>query len=251
MIELSIITINYNNVNGLKRTIDSVLEQTYGNIEYIIIDNVSNDGSAELVKTYGNKITKFVSEKDTGVYNAQNKGIALAKGNYLLFLNSGDFLCDKDVLQNVFNQKPTEDIVYGNMRINWGNNSVSNGFMPDQITKEQMYKDTLWHPVSFIKRSLFEKHGTYNENYKLVADYDFFFKTIIKENASTKHVNVFIAEFSTDGLSSLKKSKEREQEERRKVQESYLTPDELQRFEKECEVKESMFTKIKNWIKEN
>lgn len=251
MIELSIITINYNNVNGLKKTIDSVLEQTFSNIEFIIIDNVSNDGSVELVKTYGNRITKFVCEKDTGVYNAQNKGIAIAKGNYLLFLNSGDFLCDKNVLQNVFSQKPTEDIVYGNMRINWGNNSVSNGFMPDKITKEQMYKDTLWHPVSFIKRSLFEKYGTYNENYKLVADYDFFFKTIIKENAITKHVNVFIAEFSTDGLSSAKISKEREQEERRKVQENYLTAEELQRFEKEYEVKESMFTKIKNWIKEN
>ena len=251
MIELSVISINYNNVNGLKKTIDSVLQQTMSNIEFIIIDNESNDGSIELVKSYGSKITKFISEKDTGVYNAQNKGINLAKGKYLLFLNSGDFLCDKDVLQNVFNVKPSEDIVYGNMRINWGNSSVSNGFMPDQITKEQMYKDTLWHPVSFIKRSLFEKHGTYNENYKLVADYDFFFKTIIKENASTRHVNVFIAEFSTDGLSSAKKSKEREQEERRKVQENYLTPEELKRFEKECEVKESMFTKIKNWIKEN
>jgi len=251
MIELSIITINYNNVNGLKKTIDSVLEQTYTTIEYIIIDNVSNDGSTELVKTYSNKITKFISEKDSGVYNAQNKGIALAKGKYLLFLNSGDFLCDKNVLQSVFNEKPTEDIVYGNMRINWGNNSVSNGFMPDIITKEQMFKDTLWHPVSLIKRSLFEKYGAYNENYKLVADYDFFFRTIIKEKASTKHVNIFVAEFSTDGLSSAKNSKEREQEERKEVQKKYLTPEELQRFEKECEVKESLFTKIKNWIKEN
>jgi glycosyltransferase involved in cell wall biosynthesis len=247
--ELSIITINYNNINGLKKTIDSVLQQNFTDVEYIIVDNVSTDGSAELVRSYGNKIDKFICEKDSGIYNAQNKGIAHAMGNYVLFLNSGDFLCDNTVLERVFSAKPVEDIVYGNMKINWGKNSVSEGFMPDVISKEQLYKDTLWHPVSFIKRNLFERFGRYDERYKFVADYEFFFKAIIREKVSTKHVNVFIAEFNTEGVSSNTDNKRKEQEERRKVQETYLTKQELARFDKELSAKESLFTKIKSWIK--
>lgn len=251
MIELSIITINFNNKSGLKQTIDSVLAQTYSNFEYIIIDNQSTDGSVELIQQYGTKITKFICERDSGIYNAQNKGILNATGNYLLFLNSGDFLCDKDVLKNVFNVERVEDIVYGNMKINWGNNSVSNGIMPDVIDKAHMFRDTLWHPVSFIKSEVFNKYGLFNENYKLVADYDFFFKVIIKHKVTVKHLDVYITQFNVEGASSSVKNKDIEQMERKKVQLSYLTSQEIEQLEREFKNKETIFTKLKRLLKGN
>jgi len=248
---LSIITINYNNRSGLEKTILSVVSQTFKDFEFIVIDGGSKDGSAELLNTYASAITYSVSEKDGGIYNAQNKGIKNAKGNYLLFLNSGDFLCDKHVLENVFLQKLDQDIIYGNMMINWGNSTITEGIMPDTITKEHLFKDTLWHPVSFIKKILFDKYGMYNEKYKLVADYDFFFKVIIQHKVSTKHINVFICEFNVDGQSSKAENKLIEKQERSKVQESYLTATEIKQLKNKLQNELGFFARIKKIIKGN
>jgi glycosyltransferase involved in cell wall biosynthesis len=220
--KLSVITINRNNAEGLDKTIQSVINQSYNDFEYIVIDGNSTDDSVDIIKKYDNKINCWISETDTGIYNAMNKGIAKANGNYLLFLNSGDYLVNKDVLKSVFEYQQTADIIYGNMQIDWGNGKITSGKMPDKITFKQMYIDTLWHPVSFIKKTLFNKYGLYNETYKIVADYDFFFKVIIKHNATTYHVNVDIAMYNLTGLSSLDSNKALEQAERKKVIESYL-----------------------------
>ena len=115
---LSIITINFNNVAGLKRTVDSVLHQTADDFEYIIIDGASTDGSREFIESCSSKLAYWVSEKDNGVYHAMNKGIGHARGDYLLFLNSGDYLNDAEVLARVFNRPLQEDIIYGD--IIWG-----------------------------------------------------------------------------------------------------------------------------------
>ena len=111
---LSIITINRNNAAGLRKTIESVVSQTYTDFDYIIIDGASTDESVDVIKEYADRITYWVSEPDTGIYNAMNKGILKANGEYCLFLNSGDWLYDNDVLNDVFSISPTEDIVYGN-----------------------------------------------------------------------------------------------------------------------------------------
>ena len=248
---LSIITINYNNRSGLEKTILSVVSQTFKDFEFIIIDGGSKDGSAELLNAHASTITYSVSEKDTGIYNAQNKGIKNAIGDYLLFLNSGDFLCDKHVLENVFSRKLDQDIIYGNMLINWGNKAITQGKMPDTITKEHLFKDTLWHPVSFIKKILFDKYGMYNEKYKLVADYDFFFKVIIQHQVSTKHIDVFICEFNMDGQSSKAENKLIEKQERRLVQESYLTTAEIKQLESKLQNELGFFTRVKKLIKGN
>jgi hypothetical protein len=104
-----------------------------------------------------------------------------------------------------------------------------------------MFNDTLWHPVSFIKRTLFDKFGLYNENYKIVADYDFFVRTIIKNKVSTKHLGMVISEYDTGGLSSKPEHKELEKKERRMVQESYLSAEEINQFEKEQKRKSGLF----------
>ena len=244
---LSIITINRNNANGLDKTIQSVINQSYEDFEYIVIDGNSTDHSIDIIKKYNSNINYWVSETDKGIYNAMNKGIAKANGNYVLFLNSGDYLVNNDVLKSVFEKQQTADIIYGNMQIDWGNGKITSGKMPDKITFKQMYIDTLWHPVSFIKKTLFDKYGLYNETYKVVADYDFFFKAIIINNATTYHINVDIAMYNLNGLSSLLENKALEQAERRKVIESYL-PQSIIDFAIDTIVpdKLSIFDRLKN-----
>ena len=101
--KLSIITINFNDAKGLEKTIQSVINQTYKDFEYIVVDGASTDGSVDVIKKYSNKLTHWVSEPDTGIYNAMNKGTRMASGEYCLYLNSGDFLADNDVLEKAFN----------------------------------------------------------------------------------------------------------------------------------------------------
>jgi glycosyltransferase involved in cell wall biosynthesis len=232
MVELSVITINFNDAEGLERTIQSVAGQAFRNREYIVIDGGSTDGSREVIKRHASDIDQWVSEKDKGIYNAQNKGIARATGNYCLFLNSGDVLKDHTVLERIFSEQQSADIVYGDMCIDWGNGKITHGKMPDTITKEQLFTDTLWHPVSFIKRSLFEKYGMYDESYRMVADYEFFFRTIIAHGVQTKHVGVEVCTYNVNGFSSRPEFKEIEMAERKKVQERYLSPEEIMQLGK-------------------
>jgi glycosyltransferase involved in cell wall biosynthesis len=251
MKKISVITINFNNNIGLKKTIRSVISQPLFNnhIEYIIIDGGSNDGSVETIQEFEDSIRYWVSEKDQGIYHAQNKGIVRAGGKYCLFLNSGDFLCDNFVLQKVVDQKLDKDIVYGNMKINWGNNSVTDGYMPEYIDLRHMLKDTLWHPVSFIRRALFDTYGKYDLAYKLVADYDFFFKVLIANHCNSKHISVFVSEFNTEGLSSDPKRKTFENEERKRVISSYLSPEETKKALKYLKRTKSPFMRLVTYLK--
>jgi len=230
--KISIITVNYNNKTGLTNTIESVKRQTYTDFEFVVVDGGSTDGSQETVRNAGGLVNKFVSEKDRGIFHAQNKGISMASGEYLLFLNSGDFLCDNNVLEKVAPHLDGTTIVYGDMRINWGGGNITHGKMPDGITKQHMFLDTLWHPVTFIPKILFEKYGKYDESLRLVADYEFFFKVIIRHNCSAIHIPVEVCEFSTDGASSNKANKKDERAERRMVQERYLEAGELDKLSK-------------------
>ena len=251
MSKLSIITINYNDAEGLKKTIESVVSQSFRDFEYIVIDGGSLDHSKLVIEKFSSQISYWVSEKDNGIYDAMNKGILKAKGEYCLFINSGDFLVNQTVLNSVFSIQSKADIIYGNMKINWGEGKVKDGFMPDQITKEHMVKDTVWHPVSFIKKELFDKFGLYNTNYKIVADYDFFFKTIIMNKVSTCHLNVFISEYNVEGLSSLPANKVKEQTERLHVLKSYLSEEEMNGIQnmlsnKKDSVVKRLFIYVKN-----
>jgi glycosyltransferase involved in cell wall biosynthesis len=220
---LSIITINLDDAAGLVKTIQSVVNQTYSDFEYIVIDGGSTDGSVELLKRYSKNITHAISEKDSGIYNAMNKGIRLAKGEYCLFLNSGDYLFADDVLEKIFDTDVAEDIVYGDMMIDYGNNKMVIGKQPEKITFEFMVEATLWHPVSFIKRNLLSKTGGFNEKYKIVSDYEFFIKTIILEGVSTRHVPVIVSVFNTQGIGSSEAHDDIHQKERSQVLNEYFS----------------------------
>ena len=130
----SIITINLNNSTGLEKTIQSVTTQLFSDFEFIIIDGGSTDNSIDVIKKYESEITSWVSEKDNGIYDAQNKGIAKANGTYCLFLNSGDYLFSKDALKKVFDSNLTEDIVYGNIIYHENGSTDRKKSFPDNLS---------------------------------------------------------------------------------------------------------------------
>lgn len=199
--KLSVITVNYNNADGLKQTILSVLEQACQEYEYIIIDGGSSDGSKQHILDCQERLGYWCSEKDKGIYNAMNKGILKATGEYLLFLNSGDYLQDKDVLAKVIPALSGEDIVYGDILLmdNEGRTSVRT--YPEQLDLQYMFNDTIGHPASFIKRNLFAD-TLYSEHFKIVSDWEFFLKKIIKCQASYKHIHLLVSVFGLDGISA-------------------------------------------------
>ena len=199
---LSIITINLNDSVGLKKTIESVIGQTFNNYEYIIIDGASTDDSLEVIKNYARKITYWVSEPDSGIYNAMNKGIKKAKGKYCLFLNSGDFLVDNNVLNNVFAYGYSEDILYGNCNVSQDGNIVFQAVPPEYFTLQTFYNKSIPHQSIFIKKDLFERYGYYSEKYKLLSDYEFWIRTIILGNCSTRHIDMVVADYNLEGVSS-------------------------------------------------
>ncbi len=249
MPKISIITINYNNADGLKKTIESVVSQSFSDFEYIVIDGASTDNSLDIIKKYASKITRWVSEKDNGIYNAQNKGISFAKGEYCLFLNSGDFLYDNKVLEKVFSKNYTEDIIYGDMIVDYGSGKTVYGKQPNKITFEFLIHTTLWHPVSFIKRKLFDKYGKYNEEYKIISDYEFFVRTILLENVTTRHIRLAISIFNTAGIGSSPEHEATHQLERKMVQEKYFSKEKIERVKLFYTNRKRKQLAISNWFK--
>ncbi len=217
--KVSIITINFNNNIGLQKTIESVIDQIYKDYEYIIIDGGSTDGSKELIENYADKLTYWVSERDAGVYNAMNKGIKKATGEYCLFLNSGDWLVNKNILKEVFEDPVDVDIIYGNAE-------TSNGtrIYPAKLTMSFFFVNTLCHQTSFIKTPLFKKFGYYNENYKIVSDWEFFVTALVKNNCSYQYINKIVSHYNLDGISSRKENEIIQITERKNVLKKIFSP---------------------------
>lgn len=252
--KLSIITINYNNAEGLKRTLKSVAAQTYRDIEHIIIDGGSTDGSVDIIKDYaehnsllsgrvgvGSHSVIWTSEKDNGIYNAMNKGIEIALGrrvvnalnrselredknkelcDYCQFLNSGDYLAAPDVTERMINALESAnslnsnslndnvtDIIYGNMR----------KVMPDgkfvrdvcgatnDVTLNMFYRGCLNHSPAYIKRSLFDEYGLYDETLKICSDWKFYMQSIVLGEARVKYVDIDVTIFDMTGISETRK----------------------------------------------
>ena len=216
MHSISIISINLNNKEGLNKTISSVLNQSFTDYQYIIIDGGSTDGSSELIKSYSKKITYWVSEKDGGIYNAMNKGIKQAGGEYLLFLNSGDCLFDKEVLKKMLQKGNHADIIYGNILLDNGKEKTE-GVFPEKLLFSYFFNHSLPHACSLIKRSLFENTGLYNEDYKIVSDWEFFLLAINKYQCSYQYVPIPVTVFNLEGISAREENQQLIKEERKAV----------------------------------
>jgi len=201
MKKIGIITINYNNKFGLQKTFDSVFSQQDLDFDYYIIDGGSNDGSKELIESYSDRITYWVSEKDNGVYNAMNKGILKATSEYLLFLNSGDYLFDNNVLYAASN-KLKKDLVYYNVKVVESMEHFFVKSFPEKFKFSDFIKESLpHHQATFISRQLFSKVGLYNESLQICSDWEFFVKAICLYQCSYLKVDEILSVYSTDGIS--------------------------------------------------
>ena len=286
--KLSIITINYNNAEGLRETLASVAAQTYRDFEHIIVDGGSTDESVEIIEAYASDMArmasgsvlmgtngdfvavdsqdstlangvqphevtqpaastqpsiKWISEKDKGIYNAMNKGIEIALGKrivnsfnhselleeknkeiettnaeYLLFLNSGDYLVDELTLEKVFEEANDVDIIYGD-RINVYEDGSQKkvDYFPDKITGSFMYHSMISHQASFIKSDLFVKYGLYREDLKYASDWEFFLKTFLLYNCTYQHIHQYVVYFDCLGISSIAENNKEMWEERERV----------------------------------
>lgn len=200
---VSVITISYNNCQGLQKTIESVVNQSFTDYEYIVIDGGSTDGSIDIIEQYNEYITYWVSESDRGIYNAMNKALLQAKGQYVHFLNSGDVYANSQVLQTFFGGQNRDVALlrgvqicdYGNKTERW----LNIGNRP--ITLYDMYTNTLLHQATFIRRDLFEKYGTYDEKLKIVSDWKFFLKAILG-GEQTEFQNEDVVIFEMFGIST-------------------------------------------------
>jgi glycosyltransferase involved in cell wall biosynthesis len=202
-LKLSIITINYNNASGLRKTVESVLSQIFYDFEWIVIDGGSTDDSIKILNKYREHFYYQISEPDNGIYHAMNKGIIKARGVYCLFLNSGDYFVSPYVLKSVFAGPINENIIFGNLIVCLKGKTIGKIRGKKVLTFLDLYNsDVVKHQASFIKRSLFEEFGSYNEDLRIVADWEFFLKTIGLGNVSYRFVNIDIAFFDNNGLSN-------------------------------------------------
>ena len=262
--KLSIITINYNNAEGLRKTLASVAAQTYTKIEHIIVDGGSTDGSVDIIREYADNqvkgyrlevkgeenstadisastpytlhhtpsahVVRWISEPDKGIYNAMNKGIRMATGEYIEILNSGDILFDSQVTQRMIEhldqinaeRKESLGILYGNMtKVNAAGKVVGkSGYT--EYSLRQFYSSTLNHDCAYIRRDLFEEYGLYDVNLKIVSDWKWYLQAIGLGRVKPEYVDIDVTIFDDGGISET--NLVLRNAERRKVLEELLPP---------------------------
>lgn len=222
---LSIVTVNLNNASGLEKTMQSVLFQTCKEFEYVIIDGASSDGSLDVIQrlapVFGERI-KWISEPDSGIYNAMNKGIRMASGDYIQILNSGDELASDNVTERMhaeLDRRGRPAILYGNMIKCFpdGNRKVDKCFAGQDVTMLGMYTGTLNHDPAYIRRDLFDKYGYYDESLKIVSDWKWYLQAIILGEEVPAYVDLDVTLFDMSGVSETAGSREKIKVERKKV----------------------------------
>lgn len=256
---LSIVTINYNNAKGLECTLNSVLNQSYKDIEHIVIDGASADGSVDVIREYAegktsnithhiSHIVKWVSEPDNGIYNAMNKGIRKATGAYIQILNSGDRLAAPDVTDRMMKAlterigRPESsgraqsgnsgvDILYGNMvKKDYSTGKILGKSRVVEYSLRQYYSSTMNHDCCYIRRDLFEQYGLYDEGLKIVSDWKWFLQAIGLGKVKPIYVDIDVTIFDASGISETNLALRNQ--ERRQVLEQVLPPAVLADYDK-------------------
>lgn len=201
MCKITIITINYNDAIGLEKTILSVVNQNFTDYQFVVIDGNSTDGSKSIIEKYKDKFSYWISENDTGIYNAMNKGIKVANGDYLLFMNSGDvFINDSNILKTCA-EKLNHDIVAFDCFLEKDTKIVGRRTHTQKPTLFYVYQYGFKHQSTFIKSSLFEELGFYNENYKIASDYEFWIRCFLNPTTTSISYTIPIAIFELNGIS--------------------------------------------------
>jgi len=201
---LSVITVVFNNIKGIERTMLSVLNQTYEHIEYIVIDGKSTDGTLQIIEKYSLQLAVFITEKDAGIYDAMNKGLAKATGDYVVFMNSGDGFYEKDTVKEVFASEPDADIYYGETEmLNEQLQSLGQRRhkVPENFTWQDFkYGMSVSHQAIFIHKNLTEP---YDLKYQLSSDIDWILKAA-KKAQKIVNVHQYVAKYLVGGMSKKK-----------------------------------------------
>jgi glycosyltransferase involved in cell wall biosynthesis len=202
--KLSVITIVYNNVKDIERTMLSVLNQSYPHIEYIVIDGASKDGTQKVIEKYRDKLTRYLSEPDQGIYDAMNKGLALATGDYVLFMNSGDEIYSPDTVTDIFETQNSADIYYGETEMyngKWESQGQRRHCAPENFNwRSFKYGMSVGHQAIYIKRSITEP---YDLQYKYSSDIDWIIKAA-KKASSIVNTHMYVAKYLVGGMSKKK-----------------------------------------------
>lgn len=198
---VSIITVSLNSGSGLEETVNSILSQNYSNIDLILIDGGSTDGSLNFLKEKSIKPWFFTSEKDTGVYNAMNKGLARAAGEFVLFLNAGDYFYNESSVLSLVEASQGVDLIYGDIVFKSDQGDTRRNY-PDRLTFSFFLGNSLPHPCTLIRKTLFDSIGSYDETFKICADWAFFLDALAIFRCKYRHICVPISVFRRGGLSS-------------------------------------------------
>jgi len=200
---VSIITVCFNEEHRIETTIKSVLNQTFKNYEFIVVDGASKDKTINIISNYIEHIDSFISEPDDGLYHAMNKGASCATGDYLFFLNAGDFFLNDNTLESIFLYNPKADFVYGDIKIQKLSGEKVTKHMPVSLSKQFILQKTLPHQSVFTKKELFELIGGYDINLKIASDYKFQLIAILQKKATTQHIPVIFTLYDRSGISYL------------------------------------------------
>ncbi len=219
--KLSIITVCRNEHENIRATCESVRSLHFSDFEWIVIDGGSTDGTLDILSAYKDRISVLVSERDKGIYDAMNKGVAHASGKYVIFLNGGDRFVDRTVL-NLWPETSEADILYGDLVLERPDGSRQLKQYPEEPSSHWLLKKTLPHQASFIKRNLFERYGKYDTSFHIAGDYDMFVRLLHVEKCSCFHIPMPIAIFNVEGISSNQAYRVLRKQENHRVRKKYF-----------------------------
>lgn len=209
--KVSIVTVVWNNKDTIKYAIESVLSQTYPNVEYIIIDGASTDGTIDVIKGYGNKINKFISEPDHGIYDAMNKGLKLATGDVIGILNSDDMYINNHIIEKIvkiFELHNVDSLFADLVFVRSDNLERTIRYYDSSKCLPNNFKKALYpaHPTFFVKREIYEKYGYFKTDYKIAADFDLMARFLYTHNISYYYLQEPIIKMRIGGVSTSLKS---------------------------------------------
>lgn len=230
--KVSIITACYNAEKTIEDTIKSVAKQTYKNFEYIIIDGASKDRTLEIIEKYKNVVSILISEPDTGVYNAMNKGIKAATGDLIFFLNADDVFINELVVKQFaeFAKNNVAGLILGNIILMDKYDGRVYHEKQSLIDNIQLFNSTVFHPATFFRKEVFEKYGLYNEKNKIASDYEWYLNYFVKNNGDYAYADKSVSIFSMGGLSSNEECEKIHKEERKNLQNQYFSNTQIKIF---------------------
>lgn len=230
---VSIITVTRNDRAGLARTLASVRRQTLRDRESIVIDGASTDGTQDVIREHADVVGDWVSEKDSGIYDAMNKGIRRARGTYLVFMNGGDVFASDDALERFFAAgEPVEDILYSDALMEHEDGSTHPWETPPTLDWDYFMRTTLPHQSSAFRRELFDRVGAYELRFRMGGDYEFFLRAIVVRGATFRRVPVPLARQALGGFSTKPENFALLREERQRVKQHVLSPMLLEHWER-------------------